>query len=207
MSTKTFSNPWKQLHLRLAYSLQRHPISTISPLQDNMPYKKSRLAKPWSMHPALHDNVSRLLEEDNLRFNFHELDDATGCTRDYDTNIMGRFICHKNTCASHGWSSKQIAITIRMYPNSKYNARVYHQRCKSCNSLSQPLLDHSYAERIAYRLKKWQGIVMELPPHSGESRGPHNSDLCEGCRHGHCSGAFLWWSSARSQKNQKQIWG
>ena len=139
------------------------------------------------MYPALHDKVSRAIEDDQLSFTFHKVDDASGCVNEYDTNIMGRFVCHNAGCDLSGWSSKMIAITIRMYPNDRYNARVYYQRCKGCNCLSRPFLDKSYTERVAYRLKKWSGVEMELPPYDGESRGPHHSNLCEGCRNGHCS--------------------
>lgn len=155
-----------------------------------MPGKKSkptpRKEYRWSMHPALHDKVSRLLEDDNLFFAFHDVDDSVGCTKEFDTNIMGRFVCRNNGCTSNGWSSKKIAMTIRMYNGEMYNARVYHQRCQSCNRLSRPSLDGSYAERIAYRLRKWSGIEVEAPTYSGESKGPHESHLCEGCKAGHC---------------------
>jgi hypothetical protein len=100
---------------------------------------------------------------------------------------MGQFTCHNPACTSRGWQSKQIAITIRMYPGEQYNARVYHQRCEACGTVSEPQLDDSYAERVAYRIKIWCGVQMEAPPYSGESKGPHKSDLCEGCKHGHCS--------------------
>ncbi|PGG96719.1 hypothetical protein AJ80_09796 [Polytolypa hystricis UAMH7299] len=107
-----------------------------------------------SMYPTHHGGVSRLLEEEGLYFIFHDVDDSAGCNREYDTNIKGWFMCRNRTCASRGWSSKRVAITIRMYPGAKYNARVYHQRCKGCNDLSRPRLDGSYAERVAYRIKK-----------------------------------------------------
>ena len=138
------------------------------------------------MFPVLHDDVSRLLEEDNLEFNFYKVDKPESCIKEHDTNIMGRFICHNHSCESDGWSSKNIAITIRMYDGKKYNARVYHQRCMNCNSLSRPYLDGSYAERVAYRLKKWNGIKVEAPDFSGERKKPHHRDLCEGCKDGHC---------------------
>ncbi|KKZ68601.1 hypothetical protein EMCG_01051 [[Emmonsia] crescens] len=141
----------------------------------------------WSMYPTNHESVSTLLEEDGLYFDFHDVDNAAGCDKAYDTNIMGRFPCHNKRCHSKGWSSKKIAITIRLYPGKKYNARVYHQRCQSCNNLSRPLLDESYADRVAYRIKKWRGIHMDLPSYSAKSNGPHYSHLCEGCRDGHCS--------------------
>ena len=114
-------------------------------------------------------------------------DDDDGCIQDYDTNIMGRFACHNQACSSRGWASKRVAITIRMYPGEQYNARVYYQHCKACDMVSKPRLDDSYAERVAYRLKKWRGVKMEVPEYSGRSKSPHKSELCEGCKHGHCS--------------------
>ena len=128
-----------------------------------MPSQKSKSSKAWYLYQALHPNVSRLLEEDDLYFDFHEHDDARACIKDYDTNIMGRFTCRNHTCSFNGWSSNRIAITIRMYPGARYNARVYNQRCKRCNRLGDPHLDDSYAERVAYRLKKWCGIDMDQP--------------------------------------------
>ena len=144
-----------------------------------MPSRKSKSDQRWSMYPALHGDVSRLLEEDDLHFVFHENDDPQSCIKDYDTNIMGRFICRKRACGISGWSSKRIAITIRMYAGARYNARVYNQRCRGCNSLGKPRLDDSYAERVAYRLKKWRGIEMDKPSHSGHSKSPHQSSLSE----------------------------
>jgi hypothetical protein len=40
--------------------------------------------------------------------------------------------------------------------------------------LSKPILDDSYVERVAYRLKKWCGVELERP------------EFCEGCKAGHC---------------------
>ena len=152
-----------------------------------MPSKKSKPGRAWSMYPTLHDDVSSLLEEDNLHFDFYPHDNNKTCTKSYDTNIMGRFTCYNHACKSNGWSSKRIAITIRMYPGAQYNARVYNQRCQACNSLGEPRLDGSYADRVAYRLKKWCGIQMDQPNYSGKSKGPHQEDLCEGCKNGHCT--------------------
>jgi hypothetical protein len=74
-----------------------------------------------------------------------------------------------------------------MYGGERYNARVYHQRCMVCNFLSRLILDDSYAERVAYRLKKWCRVELELPEFSGESKGPHAKEFCEDCKAGHCS--------------------
>ncbi|KAI1158342.1 zinc-binding domain-containing protein [Nemania serpens] len=152
-----------------------------------MTRRQRRPPETSSMHPAKHSEVSSLLEDDNLVFTFHHNDDDHGCTNSRDTAVMGRFKCHNSKCRADGWGSKQIAITIRMYPQRKYNAKVYHQRCRSCGYLGKPILDDdTYAERIAYWLKKWCGIHLERPPRSGESKGPHEKRFCEGCKAGHC---------------------
>jgi hypothetical protein len=151
-----------------------------------MAHKKRRSVKPWSMHPSKHEAVAALLEADNLTFTFHEDDTEEGCIKSYDTSIMGKFRCHNASCGTNGWSSKVVAITIRMYPKKRYNVRVYHQRCQNCNVLSKPSLDESYEERVAYRLKRWSGVDVTRPPYKGTSKGPHKSKFCEGCAAGHC---------------------
>ena len=147
--------------------------------------QKIKVKSKNAMYPNLHDKVSRLLEGNDLYLDFHEDDDARTCTKTYDTIIMGRFICRNPACISHGWSSKQVAITIRMYYGAQYNARVYNQRCQRCNRLGEPRPNDSYEERVAYRLKKWCGIEMDQPAYSGKSKDPPQSDLCEGCKDGH----------------------
>jgi len=140
----------------------------------------------FDIRPALHRDVLYLLRPYGLSFAFRAIDDSDGVLREHDTSIIGRFTCANSSCRSKRWTSKQVAITIRQYSGLRYNARVYYQRCKSCNSLSRPELDDSYAERVSYRLAKWSGIAVEEPPYSGHSQRPHQSSLCEGCRHGRC---------------------
>lgn len=152
-----------------------------------MPAKPASSERAWSMYPECHDQVARLLEIDDLAFGFHGNDDPRRSMKEYDTTIMGRFRCENPSCGSDGWSSKKIAITIRLFQSQRYNARVYHQRCKSCNWISRPALDDSYAERIVYRLKKWRGIRVETPPRSEGSNKPHERSLCEGCKNGRCA--------------------
>jgi hypothetical protein len=152
-----------------------------------MPSRSHRPTPKWSLYPHLHGAVSLLLAEDDLHLSFNSTDSPTGCTKDYDTNIMGRFTCRNDLCTASGWSSKKIAITIRLYSGGRYNARVYNQRCQECNCLGQPWLDDSYAERVAYRLKKWHGVEMEPPDYKENNGKPHHRALCEGCKAGHCS--------------------
>ena len=155
-----------------------------------MPREGGYQGKNWSIQPALHDGVTALLDADDLSFNFHRNDEDSGAVREYDSNIMGRFICNNRKCTTGAWSSKMIAVTIRMYSNIEYNARVYHQRCRGCLRVGRPILHASYAERVAYRLKKWSGVAVDVPFYSGESNGPHESSLCEGCKSGHCAQTF-----------------
>ncbi|KAI0437513.1 hypothetical protein F4803DRAFT_538395 [Xylaria telfairii] len=58
----------------------------------------------------------------------------------------------------------------------------------ACDTLSTPRVDNSYAERVAYRIKKWSGIKLEKPPRSSRKMlaRPHEEELCEGCKAGHC---------------------
>lgn len=142
--------------------------------------------RSFDIRPSLHDDVARLLEEDNLFLDFHAVDEIQTAVQEYDSHVVGRFVCKNAACFAKGWSSKKIAITIRMYLNARYNARVYYQSCKICKKLACPILDDTYAERVAYRLKKWSGIEMEIPFYSVRSKGPHETDLCEGCKNGHC---------------------
>jgi DNA-directed RNA polymerase subunit RPC12/RpoP len=137
--------------------------------------------KRWSMHPSLHEDVSQLLVADGLLVKFHATGGSQDCVESYDTNIMGRFNCDYAACPVQKWSSKMIAITIRLYRDQRYDAVVWQQRCQHCDSVGQPMLDGTYAERIAYRLKRWFGIQVEVPYYSGQSNGPHQRDLCEGC--------------------------
>ena len=143
--------------------------------------------RSWSMFPSKHDDVVRLLQEANLCFTFNRNDSDAGTLQECDTNIKGRFQCTNPACRKV-WVSGIVATTIRMYANRRYNARVYSQRCKGCNRPCRPFLDQSYEERVAYRLKKWSGIAMELPAYTERAtkQPPHESGLCEGCRHRRC---------------------
>lgn len=174
-------------HILIFLLLHPTGITTVFAAILKMSPKQRKPVKRWSIFPSLHGDVASLLLEDSLTFEFYNVDSDNGCTNDRDTNIMGRFICDNPRCNSNGWPSNKIAITIRMYPRLKYNARVYKQRCKICKSLGRPVLDRSYAERVTYWIKKWNGVEVERPLVSTVRRGPHNSQLCEGCQNGHCS--------------------
>ena len=88
------------------------------------------------MYPERHDDVANLLADDGLVMDFYRNDDPRSSVKEKDTTIMGRFQCDNPACKSNGWSSMKVAITIRLFQRQKYNARVYHQRCKSCNWVS-----------------------------------------------------------------------
>jgi hypothetical protein len=168
--------PWK--HINRSFT---------STLLLEMSKKKNKSRNPWSLHPSRHSDVLRLLQGSGLSFDFYDIDDPFKSTREYDTNVMGRFPCWNTRCISKGWSSKMIPVTIRLYHDSRYNVRVYNQRCQECGRTSRPRLDDSYAERVVYRLRKWSGLEVEPPFFSGEHNGPHLTAFCEGCRTGRCN--------------------
>ncbi|KAL4753498.1 zinc-binding domain-containing protein [Aspergillus terricola var. indicus] len=176
-----------------------------------MPSRNTQNRKTFSMYPSLHSSVVELLKPFGIEMAFHPVDtDETPCEtrmRTCNTNIMGVFTCHNKSCPSHGWASKMIPVTIRMYCKARkdridhgyegkseggadqqglYNVRVYHQRCKKCDSLSRPKLDESYAERVACRLKWWHGVKVERHNYVKKSKAPHAKKFCEGCKAGVC---------------------
>ncbi|KAK5686895.1 hypothetical protein LTS10_001030 [Elasticomyces elasticus] len=160
-------------------------VNRTSPTHATQP-ESPMTAEPFGMRPALHDEVSRLLEAHNLLWEFVELDDSEGSLEEYVTSIKGTFTCTNARCCSpQTWTSWKVALTIREFSDARYNARVYYQRCRCCKSVCEPELDGTYADRIAYRLKKWSGIAMDPPPHSNPT--PHAAHLCEGCRAGYCN--------------------
>ena len=141
------------------------------------------------MHPKLHEEVSKTLKSHDLEFDFYATDDDNACIQTYDTHVMGKFNCKNERCNKIAWTSKKIAITIRMYNGEQYNARVYNQRCKACNTPSRASVDkQSYVERVTYRIMKWSGLEVEPPTFSGRLGPDHETELCEGCRAGHCNG-------------------
>nr|WNT93878.1 putative zinc finger protein [Emericellopsis sp.] len=151
-----------------------------------MPQRKP--PKPHSMYTNLHSGVLPQLREDGLQFVFHPRDDDENMENEHETYIMGCFVCRNEKCRQQDWPSKKIFTVIRMYAGQRYNARVYHQRCRSCNTLSRPDLDvESYVDRVVYRLRKWSGIhVPESHRQWKDTREPHKKELCEGCRAGRC---------------------
>ncbi len=139
-----------------------------------------------SMHPGLHSRVQSLLDDELLDFTFRPRGEKGHHIKERDTNIMGKFKCGNKKC-SKIWSSKCIAITIRLYHGNKYTVLVYHQRCERCNSLARPQLDETYEERVARWLKIWSGVKVPRECYAHKKTLPHQSSLCEGCKAGHCS--------------------
>lgn len=150
-----------------------------------MPSKSK--GKTWSMKPNFHEEVVEAVGHCSTTFEFNHNDTDNGATRTWDTRIMGNFTCPNQSCTSQGWGSKIIPITIRLYPRNKYNARVWHQRCRKCNTLGVPSVRESYVERVSVRLKVWSGVRFERTHQMKKKKGPpHEKSLCEGCKAGRC---------------------
>lgn len=157
--------------------------------------KSENLAKPETemtaclLFPALHQKVCQAVEDDIPVPIFHA-DDDDNAEKEWPTNIMGKFSCTNADCGTSTWGSKRIAILIRGYCGNEYNVVVFNQYCQSCEKLGTVEINEStYVDRVAYRLKKWAGIIMEPPIFRSRKGLPHREDLCEGCRRGYCEKA------------------
>ncbi|KAI6754899.1 hypothetical protein HG530_012651 [Fusarium avenaceum] len=156
--------------------------SVMADLAANSPPPKS------SMYPELHNYVAEILDEDDLEYSFREHDKKVDIKRRYDTKTIGEFVCGNKSCQNHRWRSNSIAITIQEYEDKSYNVIVYHQLCSKCKRSTRATLDRlCYSDRVAYRLKKWNGIHAKQLVREVESKGSHKEELCEGCIKGHCS--------------------
>ncbi|KAF9778540.1 hypothetical protein IL306_003762 [Fusarium sp. DS 682] len=140
-----------------------------------------------SMYPEFHYYVAENLEEDGLDYTFRDHDTKVDIKRTYDTKITGKFTCSRRSCPGHEWHSNSISMRIREYPNNQYNVQVYHQQCKNCKKPTRAELEKLfYADRIAYHIKRWNGIDAKQIERKVEPNGKHIERLCEGCKKGHC---------------------
>ncbi|KAK3347153.1 zinc-binding domain-containing protein [Lasiosphaeria hispida] len=109
-----------------------------------------------------------------------------------ETFIVGRFSCPNQSCRKAGWTTGKVCIHITSYANSGYRAIVWSQRCKLCDTMGILALDEqSYIDRVAFRLKKWAGLVVPAVPYVKRGTPPHLSDFCEACIAGFCERGVL----------------
>ncbi|KAI7913423.1 hypothetical protein M0657_010038 [Pyricularia oryzae] len=138
------------------------------------------------MFPLLHPQIVDAVGKDICPAWENNAQQDGQCTNDYDTNVSGQFRCSNRACFKV-WGSGLVAIRRMAFDDNRYNAIVYNQHCKKCNSLGIMKLDEArYVERVSYRLKKWAGVRQEMPPCQAKSGPPHMDELCEGCIQGHC---------------------
>ncbi|KAI0841845.1 zinc-binding domain-containing protein [Hypoxylon sp. FL0890] len=162
------------------------------PNKSSKPKGPERETKASYTYPSLHRDVEEAVSDKIPKTWFNNKYDEKP-NKTYETNVMGKFKCNNGGCSSPGWGSKKVAIQIKGYSGNGYNATVYSQRCRSCNTFGVFTLDeNSYIERVAYRLKKWAGIAMDEQPHAGREGPPHVCALCEGCRLGVCPEAHRY---------------
>lgn len=159
--------------------------------------------KPLRMPPV---NIPKRKEETRTSFKFPELhakiteavlpeiastwfqNDHSKCyNNEHVTCVVGSFTCDNQACKKRSWVSGVVPIVIRGYARNGYSAVVFNQRCKSCEKLGTLTMDEStYVERVAYRVKKWAGVRVESAVYNKISKGPHEEELCEGCKVGTC---------------------
>ncbi|KAM0359408.1 hypothetical protein ACHAO7_008563 [Fusarium culmorum] len=151
------------------------------------PGTKIEPAQKSSLYPELHGYVAESLGEE-LEYTFQDHDTKVDIKREFDTTTIGKFVCRRAKCIFHRWHSNCIAITIREYDDKSYNVLVYHQLCSGCKKPTRADLDKPmYGDRVAYRLKKWNGIHAKQLERKVYRNGEHKKKLCQGCKKGHCS--------------------
>ncbi|KAI6080527.1 zinc-binding domain-containing protein [Hypoxylon rubiginosum] len=142
--------------------------------------------------PSLHHDVSNAVSSDISRTWYNQKRGGRA-DDEYQPHVKGTFKCDSDGCAKHGWSSKKVAILIRRYHGNGYNADVFNQRYRSCSKLGTFTLDEaSYIDRVAYRLKKWAGVKMEVKDYNRGEGPPHETKLCEGCKAGYCQEGVIF---------------
>jgi hypothetical protein len=147
--------------------------------------------REFFMFPALHQNVANAVSPEISSTWFQEGDDDDACNDEYLTHVMGIFICNNSACKTPIWVSWKVPIEIKGYDGNGYSAVVYSERCKCCGQLGTFVLDEeSYIDRVAYRIKKWAGVVMALPYYKSSDGPPHERDFCEGCKRGKCQAGY-----------------
>lgn len=190
-TNSTFDLPFAVLQSQMqALTIPDSQISTVAPGIDRAHINtRQEETRTFFTFPRLHQRIDEAVVP-AIASTWFNPDTEAHFDTEHETNVMGKFTCENKRCRKSQWSSQVVAVWIRGYPHNGYNAIVYNQRCKSCDRLGRFKLDEeSYVERIAYRLKRWAGVRVEQPPFSGQSRGPHESKHCEGCKAGHCSRA------------------
>ncbi|KAK8058215.1 hypothetical protein PG994_008663 [Apiospora phragmitis] len=151
-----------------------------------------KISQAFFVFPLLHKRVLKAVSKQVGPVVFHKEGQEADARKEYDTFVMGRFACDNDSCKKAVWTSKKVGILIRQFANTGqgmgYNATVFNQRCKSCNTLGTfTLHERSYVERVAYRLRHWAGVPQERPPFETDETGPpHEADLCEGCKNDRC---------------------
>jgi hypothetical protein len=155
-------------------------------MPNNKPRKPKKQETSFT-YPKLHEKVIEAVPTQigNTPW-FNHRGDQQEPSKEWETNVMGRFHCI-NGCAQTTWTSKKVSIVIRGYNGNGYDAIVFNQRCKFCKGLGKFTLDQqSYIERISYRLQRWAGLDVEQPPYDEKEGPPHVKELCEGCKRGYC---------------------
>jgi hypothetical protein len=187
-TNSSFDMPFAVLESRMqALTIPDSQASIVEPKIDRAHINtRQEETRTFFTFPELHYSIAEAVEPAIVSTWFNNDIDAHFNNK-HPTCVMGKFTCDNNACRKKRWSSKVVATWIQGYTRNGYNAIVFNQRCESCNCLGSFKLDEkSYIDRIAYRLKKWAGVIVEPPPFLPKSTPPHEKDLCEGCKVGKC---------------------
>lgn len=172
---------------RILASVNPVTVASFLELLGEITAQPTQETREFFTYPELHQNIAEAVFPEIPSAWFQEDESEERFRNEWFTHVMGIFICTDSACNSQLWVSRKVSIEIRGYDKNGYNAFVYNQRCKSCDELGTFVLDkESYVERVAYRLKKWAGVIMPLPYYRSKEGLPHEHNFCEGCKRGKC---------------------
>ncbi|KAF5562665.1 hypothetical protein FNAPI_3104 [Fusarium napiforme] len=79
------------------------------------------------------------------------------------------------------YEGNHIAIRIREYEGNQYNVKVYHQQCSRCETPIRAMLkQQAYADRVAFHIKRWNGIDIKPPNIEVEPKVNYSKELYRG---------------------------
>jgi hypothetical protein len=179
--------PAVQRHAQALVPANPITTTTLSKKAKTNVFNPKQETKEFFTFPALNANIADAVAPEITYTWFNEDSDDDDFNNEYDTFVMGRFMCNNNACKRQSWISGKVYIEIRGFDYNGYSAVVYNQRCRSCDFLGTFVLDEqSYIERVAYRLKKWAGVAVAQPYYKVVNTPQHEQDFCEGCKRGKC---------------------
>jgi len=125
-------------------------------------------------------DVRRVLNQYGVNFGFSR--DLVS-RKEYNASVFAKCSC--SNCRQQ-WTTRALPVTVEVSGNNKYSAKIWRQRCKTCERLGNFEVDvGSYALNVATVLLRRSGLQLPRERFVASDK-PHRSDLCEAGKFGRC---------------------